>query len=100
MKKNLQLILLLIVILNIPACFTRDYDEDLLIYFVRTISTKGYIYQISIYGGTPKLLLGDGVDSYNYPCPSPDDKISPLQKKYTSIIYRISDMLYTEILYI
>jgi len=92
MKKILQLILLLIVILNIPACFTREYDEDLLIYFVRTISTKGYIYQISIYGGTPKLLLGDGVDSYNYPCPSPDDRYLLCRKNTTSIIYRISDM--------
>lgn len=86
MKKNLQLILLLIVILNIPACFTRDYDEDLLIYFVRT----GNIYQITEKGENLKLLLGGA--TYNYPCVSPDGKYLVCKSPTNSIIYKLDDM--------
>ncbi|HOP30045.1 MAG TPA: DPP IV N-terminal domain-containing protein [Spirochaetota bacterium] len=86
MIKILQLIFLSILILNIPACYTRDYDEDLLIYFVRT----GNIYQITEDGENLKLLLGGA--TYNYPCVSPDGKYLVCKSPTNSIIYNISDM--------
>ncbi len=90
MKRVLSL-LVFPVIMSIISC-SRDYNEDLKIYFIRTISAKGYIYQISSNGGTAKVLLGDGVDSYSYPCPSPDDKYLLCRKNNDSLIYSTSDL--------
>lgn len=87
MKLNINYIIISVIsVLSFSLSCSRQYDENLNIYFVRT----GNIYQISESGEDLKLILGGS--TYNYPCSSPDGKYILCRYGAISAIYNLESM--------
>ncbi len=82
---NNRTIILWVFVYSLFLSCSREYDEDLKIYFVRT----GNIYEFTESGDTPRMVLGGA--TYNYPSVSPDGNFLVCKNPANSVIFRISD---------